>query len=142
MVVNGNCNVTFYNFSIIYLFFGWHIYLLVVVGAIYNIGVNSHLVLLGGAFVKTPIDLSQSKGAFGDKQAFNVKTMLLAIPKLLVPVLLYGLGSYLYSDNIGLLFVAVAGVLGFAFKDKMFTQIEKIYKQEKYATIAAYKQKN
>ena len=125
-----------------YLFFGWHIYLLVVVGAIYNIGVNSHLVLLGGAFVKTPIDLSQSKGAFGDKQAFNVKTMLLAIPKLLVPVLLYGLGSYLYSDNIGLLFVAVAGVLGFAFKDKMFTQIEKIYKQEKYATIAAYKQKN
>ena len=125
-----------------YLFYGWHIYLLIVVGAIYNIGVNSHLVLLGGAFVKTPIDLSQSKGAFGDKQAFNVKTMLLAIPKLLVPVLLYGLGNFLYSDNVGLLFVAIAGVLGFAFKDKMFTQIEKIYKQEKYATIAAYKQKN
>ena len=125
-----------------YLFYGWHIYLLIVVGAIYNIGVNSHLVLLGGAFVKTPIDLSQSKGAFGDKQAFNVKTMLLAIPKLLVPVLLYGLGNFLYSDNVGLLFVAIAGVLGFAFKDKMFTQIEKIYKQEKYATIAAYKQRS
>lgn len=124
-----------------YLIYGWHIYLLVVVGAVYNIGVNSHLVLLGGAFVKTPIDLSQSKGAFGDKQAFNVKTMLLAIPKLLVPVLLYALGSYLYSDNIGLLLVALAGVLGFAFKDKMFTQIEKIYRLEKYATIAAYKQK-
>ncbi len=125
-----------------YLFYGLHIYLLVIVGAIYNIGVNSHLVLLGGAFVKTPIDLTQSKGAFGDKQAFNVKTMLLAIPKLLVPVMLYGLGSFLYSDTIGLLFVAVAGILGFAFKDKMFTQIEKIYRTEKYATIAAYKQKN
>jgi Family of unknown function (DUF5687) len=125
-----------------YLFYGWHVYLLVVVGAIYNIGVNSHLVLLGGAFVKTPIDLTQSKGAFGDKQAFNVKTMLLAIPKLLVPVLLYGLGSLLYSENVGLLFVAIAGILGFAFKDKMFTQIEKIYRTEKYATIAAYKQKN
>ena len=122
-----------------YLYLGWHIYLLIVVGAIYNIGVNSHLVLLGGAFVKTPIDLSQAKGAFGDKQAFNVKTMLIAIPKLLVPVLLYGLGRVLFSENIGLVFVAATGVLGFAFRNYVFNQIEKIYKTEKYATIAAYR---
>jgi len=124
-----------------YLYFGWHTYLLVVVGAIYNIGVNSHLVLLGGAFVKTPIDLSTSKQAFGDKQAFNMKTMLIAIPKLLIPVLLYGLGKAFFSDNIGLLFVVIAGVLGFALRGKVFDKIEKIFKTEKYATIAAYKQK-
>lgn len=125
-----------------YLFFGWHTYLLVLVGAVYNIGVNSHLVLLGGAFVKTPIDLSTATKAFGDKQAFNVKTMLIAIPKLLLPILLYGLGKSFFNDSIGLLFVAVAGVLGFAFRGKVFNWIEKIYKTEKYETIAAYKQKN
>lgn len=125
-----------------YLFFGWHTYLLVLVGAIYNIGVNSHLVLLGGAFVKTPIDLSTATKAFGDKQAFNMKTMLLTIPKLLLPILLYGLGKSFFNDTIGLLFVAVAGVLGFAFRGKVFNWIEKIYKTEKYETIAAYKQKN
>jgi hypothetical protein len=125
-----------------YLFFGWHTYLLVLVGAVYNIGVNSHLVLLGGAFVKTPIDLSTATKAFGDKQAFNMKTMLLTIPKLLLPILLYGLGKSFFNDAIGLLFVAVAGVLGFAFRGKVFNWIEKIYKTEKYATIAAYKQKN
>jgi hypothetical protein len=125
-----------------YLFFGWHTYLLVLVGAVYNIGVNSHLVLLGGAFVKTPIDLSTATKAFGDKQAFNMKTMLLTIPKLLLPVLLYGLGKSFFNDAIGLLFVAVAGVLGFAFRGKVFNWIEKIYKTEKYETIAAYKQKN
>ncbi|WP_396165771.1 DUF5687 family protein [Flavobacterium sp.] len=125
-----------------YLFFGWHTYLLVLVGAVYNIGVNSHLVLLGGAFVKTPIDLSTATKAFGDKQAFNMKTMLLTIPKLLLPILLYGLGKSFFNDTIGLLFVAVAGVLGFAFRGKVFNWIEKIYKTEKYATIAAYKQKN
>jgi hypothetical protein len=38
--------------------------------------------------------------------------------------------------------VASAGVLGFAFRNKVFSLIEKIYKTEKYATIAAYKQKN
>ncbi|WP_291130345.1 DUF5687 family protein [Flavobacterium sp. UBA7682] len=125
-----------------YLYFGLHTYLIIVAAAIFNIGVNSHLVMLGGAFVKTPIDLTTSKQAFGDKQAFNVKTMLIAIPKMLLPMGLYALGYYLFSPNVGLIFVAGAGVLGFAFRNYVFTQIEKIYKTEKYATIAAYKQKN
>ena len=125
-----------------YLYLGWHTYLLILVGAIYNIGVNSHLVLLGGAFVKTPIDLSMATKAFGDKQAFNVKTMLLAIPKLLFPVLLYGLGKLFFNENIGLLFVVITGIIGFALRSKVFQMIEGIYKSEKYATIAAYKQKN
>ncbi len=125
-----------------YLYLGWHTYLLILVGAIYNIGVNSHLVLLGGAFVKTPIDLSMATKAFGDKQAFNVKTMLLVIPKLLFPVLLYGLGKLFFNENIGLLFVVITGIIGFALRSKVFQMIEGIYKSEKYATIAAYKQKN
>ena len=124
-----------------YLYFGWQVYLTIVVGAIYNIGVNSHLVLLGGAYTKTPIDLSSGKGAFGDKKAFNVKTMLISIPQLALPVLLYWLGSTMANANVGLAIVASAGVIGFALKDKVFSLIEKIYKSEKYATIAAYKQK-
>jgi hypothetical protein len=124
-----------------YLYFGWQIYLTIVVGAIYNIGVNSLLVLLGGAYTKTPIDLSSGKGAFGDKKAFNVKTMLITIPQLILPVLLYWLGTHLMNANLGLAFVALVGVLGLALKNKAFVFIEKIYKKEKYATIAAYKQK-
>lgn len=124
-----------------YLYFGLQVYLTIVVGAIYNIGVNSHLVLLGGAYTKTPIDLSSGKGAFGDKKAFNVKTMLISIPQLALPVLLYWLGSKFANANIGLALVAAAGILGFALKNKAFSLIEKIYKSEKYATIAAYKQK-
>lgn len=122
--------------------YGWDIYMLIIVGAIYNIGVNSHLVMLGGAFVKTPIDLTMANKAFGDKQAFNVKTMLIAIPKLLIPMALYALGFYLYSATAGYILVALAGVLGFAFRNMVFAKIEKVYKTEKYATIAAYKQKN
>lgn len=125
-----------------YLYLGWQTYMLIVVGAIYNIGVNSYVVMLGGAFAKTPIDLTMAKKAFGDKQAFNLKTMLLAIPKLLIPVLLFGLGTSILNQNLGLLFVALAGVLGFAFRNIVFAKIEKIYKTEKYETIAAYKQKN
>jgi hypothetical protein len=128
--------------SSFYLYFGLQIYLMILVGAVYNIGFNSHLVLLGGAFTKTPIDLASSKAAFGDKKAFNLKTMLISLPKLLLPMLLYGLGSVFISANAGLLFVAVAGIIGFVFRDKVFSIIEKIYKSEKYSTIEAYKQNN
>jgi hypothetical protein len=125
-----------------YLFYGLETYLTIVVGAIYNIGVNSHLVLLGGAFTKTPIDLSSSSGAFGDKKAFNVNAMLLTLPKLLLPLLLYWTGLHLGDKTLGLALVAGTGVLGFIFRNKVFSIIEKRYKVEKYSTIQAYKQKN
>jgi hypothetical protein len=100
------------------------------------------LVLYAGAYTKTPIDLSSSKGAFGDKKAFNLQTTLISLPKIVLPVLLYALGKYLEGPNTGLALVAATGILGFAFRDVVFTKIEKVYKQEKYKTIQAYKQNN
>jgi hypothetical protein len=125
-----------------YLYFGVDTYLIIVAGAIYNIGVNSHLVLLGGAYIKTPIDLTSGKQAFGDKKAFNIKTVLLSLPKMALPILLYALGYTLISPTGGYIVVAVAGIAGFAFRNKVFSIIEKVYKTEKYKTLAAYKQKN
>ena len=125
-----------------YLVYGWEVYMAIIVGAIFNIGVNSHLVLWAGAYIKTPIDLNTNKNAFGDKKAFNLKTMIISIPKLVLPMALYYLGFALHSSALGFILVAVAGVIGFAFKEKVFTIIENIYKSQKYDTIAAYKQKN
>ena len=125
-----------------YLYFGWDVYVAIIVAAIYNIGVNSHVVLWAGAYVKTPIDLTSNKKAFGDKQAFNVKTLLLSLPKMALPMILYAIGHYAYSPYAGYALVAVAGLAGFALRDKVFAMIEKIYKTEKYKTLWAYKQKN
>ncbi len=125
-----------------YIYFGWQIYRMILIGAIYNIGVNSHLVLLGGAFTKTPIDLASTKGAFGNNKSFNVKTMLISIPKLLVPVLLYGIGNMMAGETAALVLVGAVGVVGFLMRNWVFMQIEKIYKREKYSTLDAYKQKN
>jgi len=139
MVIATVCSTLLSSF---YLYFGWEVYLAIVVGAIYNIGVNAHIVLWAGAYIKTPIDLSKNKNVFGDKQAFNLKSILLTIPKIVLPMALYGIGHYLYGPNMGYLIVALAGVLGYAFKNKVFGIIENIYKTEKYKTLAAYKQKN
>lgn len=128
--------------STFYLYFGLEIYLAILVGAIYNIGVNAHLVLWGGAYIRTPIDLNQNKNVFGNKQAFNMKSLLLTVPKLLLPMLLYGIGHYLFNPNVGYAIVALTGVIGFAFKNKVFGIIENVYKTQKYKTLEAYKQTN
>ena len=125
-----------------YLYFGWQAYAAVVAGAIYNIGVNSHIVLWGGAYIKTPIDLTSNKKAFGDKKAFNVKTLLLTIPKLVLPMIIYAAGHFLYGELFGFFLIVVFGILGFLFKNRVFALIESIYKTEKYKTLAAYKQTN
>jgi len=124
-----------------YLYFGIDTYLIIIACAVYNIGVNSHLVLLGGAFVKTPIDLTTSKQAFGDKKAFNIKTLLLTIPKMLLPIAFFLVGDAIGGIQLGFAILAGAGILGFAFRNMVFRQIEKLYKREKYKTLQAYKQK-
>ncbi len=124
-----------------YLYFGWEVYVAILVAAIYNMGVNSHVVLWAGAYVKTPIDLTSNRKAFGDRQAFNAKTLLLSLPKMALPMILYAIGYYAYSPYAGYALVAIAGMAGFALRDKVFDIIENIYKSEKYKTISAYKQK-
>lgn len=125
--------------ALFYLSFGLDIYLMILAGAIFNIGVNTHLVMLSGAFVKTPIDLGTNKNLMGDKNAFNIKTLLLALPKMLLPMFLYGIGVFIKDATLGYILVSLAGIIGFAFRNYIFSQIEKVYKKEKYSTIAAYK---
>ena len=122
-----------------YLYLGWDAYRYVLLGMIYNLGINSYLVLWGGAFVKTKIDLSSYKKAFGDKSAFNYKTMLLFIPKLALPLLIYGLTAYYFSHELASIAIIVISILGFTLKKPVFRQIEKVYKKEKYTTLKAYK---
>lgn len=124
-----------------YIYFGWEVLVAILVGSIFNMGVNAHLVLLGGAYIKTPIDLQSGKKAFGDKSSFNLKTLLVSLPKMLGPMALYGIGYLLVAPWLGFALIAIAGLIGFAFRDKVFDLIIKIYKKEKYRTLEAYKQK-
>lgn len=128
--------------SSFYLFLDVRYYLIIVSTGIYNIGVNTHITLLSGAYVKTPIDLESGKKPFGDKGSFNMKTLLLTIPKILLPVLIFSTFTYLISENAGHVSLIVTGILGLLLRNPMFKQIESVYKSEKYETIQAYKQKN
>src|SRR5690606_34358845 len=124
MVVNGYLNMYLCRSSFILLII-WLRYLFNdLAGAIFNIGINTHLVMLSGAFVKTPIDLGTNKNLMGDKNAFNIKSILLALPKMLLPMFLYGIGVFIKDATLGYILVSLAGIIGFAFRNYIFSQIE------------------
>ncbi len=139
MVIVTICAVIVSGF---YLFMGTKYYLAIVAGGIYNIGINAHITLLSGAFVKTPIDLSTGKKPFGDKRSFNTKTIFLTVPKILLPIGVFYLFTWLYDETIGFVSIALTGLIGLAFRNAVFKIIENIYKKQKYDTLYAYKQKN
>jgi hypothetical protein len=128
--------------SSFYIYFGWETYLAILAGGVYNIGINAYLVLLSGAYTRTPIDLTSAKKAFGDKKSFNIKSVLLGIPKFALPMFVFYVGVLIHSKSMGIAMVALVGVLGFAFRNLVFGWIEKIYQHEKHQTLQAYKQKN
>lgn len=128
--------------SSFYIYFGWETYLAILAGGVYNIGINAYLVLLSGAYTRTPIDLTSAKKAFGDKKSFNIKSLLLGIPKFALPMFVFYVGVLIHSKSMGIAMVALVGVLGFAFRNLVFGWIEKIYQEEKHKTLQTYKQKN
>ena len=125
--------------SFIYSFFGINAVFAVLAGSAYNMGVNGYLTLWAGAYTKTPIDLNSSSNAFGDKKALNAKTILVGIPQMLVPILVYSFGNLYYDHMTACLLVAGLGFLGIFLKPFAFSLIMKAYKSEKYSTLKAYK---
>ena len=123
-----------------YLFVSLEFYLTIMAAGLYNLGVNSYITLLAGAYNKKPIDLNSSAKSFGGGgNNFNMKIMLLMIPQLIVPVVVFGISKYFFGIYGGVLSLAVLGIIGFLLRDLIFDQIVRIYKTQKYSTIEAYK---
>lgn len=128
--------------SLPYLYFGWDIYAMIAAGALFNIGLNSFITLIGGALNRTPIVLNEKAKAFANTNGFNPTQLLIGLPKVILPMLLFYLPYKLISFNVGLICVAGAGALGLVFRAQFLTLIEKIYIKGKYKTVAAFDQES
>ena len=122
-----------------YLIFGIEIFSYVLLGAIYNLTINSVIVLWGGAYVRTKIDLTSNKKAFGDKNAFNYKTLLLTLPKIALPLAIYGGFNYTFGPIAAKISIVVVSIAGYFLKPYLFKTIISIYQKEKYETLKAYR---
>lgn len=123
-----------------YVLFGWKILLAHFAAAIYNIGVNTHVILWGGSFNRKKIDLNQ-KAAF-NYQGTGAVQWLIGIPLLLLPMGLFALFYFLMGFEIACLIMGILGVIGIVFHQKLMTAITTKYLESKYKMINAFDQNN
>lgn len=128
--------------SPIYAYFGLFHFVAIICCGVYNLGLNSYLTLWAGAFTKSKVDLDSMKNAMGDSKAFNSKTLLLTIPQMVVPVVVYLVVSKFFTPMIGCFAIGILGAVGVFFRKPVFKLIIQTYKTEKYSTLSAYKETN
>lgn len=124
-----------------YIYFGWDIFGMIAAGALFNIGLNSFITLFGGALNRVPVELNTKAKAFSNTNGFNPTQMLIALPKFLLPMLLFYIPYKLVSFNAGLIALGLSGVLGLVFRNFFLNKIESIYQKGKYKTVAAFSEK-
>ncbi|MGC4128870.1 MAG: DUF5687 family protein [Bergeyella sp.] len=123
-----------------YVLLDWEYYLTIVAAGLYNLGVNCYITLLAGAFNKQPIDLNSNAKAFGGgKNNFNMKIMLLMIPQMLLPMIVFAAVKYFFGIYPAVAVIGILGIIGFMLRDKIFNSIVKLYKTQKYSTLEAFK---
>ena len=124
-----------------YIYFGWKIYGMIAAGALFNIGLNSFITLFGGALNRVPIELNVKAKAFSNTNGFNPTQMLIALPKMVLPMLLFYVPYKFISFDAGLITLGLSGALGIVFKGFFLNKIEQLYQKGKYKTVAAYNEK-
>lgn len=124
--------------SLPYLLMGVRYYEYIFATAMFNIGANSYINLIGGVYNKTRIKLNEKAKAFGNTQNFSFTQILIAMPKIFGPVIIFYPFYQFFNFEIGILALSIFGMIGWLLKKPILKQIEKIYQDEKYETIQAF----
>jgi hypothetical protein len=126
--------------SIPYVYFGWKILVAHFAAAIYNIGVNSHVMLYGGSFNRKKIDLNQ-RAAF-NYQGTGAVQWIIGLPLMLLPMLIFAILNWLVGFEVGIAVLILMGIAGIALHKKLMKMITKRYLNSKYKMIDAFSQDN
>ena len=119
-----------------YLYFGWDILAVHFAAMIYNVGVNSHVILFGGTFNRKKINLEE-KAAF-NFQGTGAVQWLIGFPLMILPMAIFGLINWLVSFEIATITLGVLGFIGIALHKKLMAAITKKYIANKYIMINAF----
>ena len=127
--------------SIPYLYFGWHIYQIIIAGAFFNMGIGSFVTLYSGVLNKTAIKLNVKAKAFENTQAYSLEQFILTIPKIGLPVLIFWLVKFFFGFQWAIYSLMLVGVLGLLLKEPLLKMVERAYQKKKYETLIAFNKK-
>lgn len=123
-----------------YIYFGWHVFLVNIACAVYNMGVNVPVLLYFGSYNKKRIDMD--KTPFFNYQGTGAAQWIVSIPLFLAPIILWAIISRLADTTTATIALAVLGGIGILLKNIVMAKIVKAYQQRKYTMIDGFKQQN
>jgi hypothetical protein len=132
--------VALFVLGIPYVYFGWKILVVHFAAAIYNIGVNTHVILYGGSYNRKKIELDK-KAAF-NYQGTGAVQWIIGFPLMVLPMGLFAIINWLVGFEAAVALLLVLGIAGIVFHKKLMTMITNRYLASKYKMINAFSQDN
>lgn len=124
--------------SIPYVYFGWKILVVHFAAMIYNLGVNTYIMLFAGSFNRKKIDLTQ-RAAF-NYQGTGAVQWLVGFPLLFIPVGIFLIPYKLIGFEAGVITLIILGGIGIVLHQKLMDIITKRYLKSKHKMISAFEQ--
>jgi len=125
--------------SSFYIFFGIEILIINSACFLFNIGVNSLLLLYFGTNNNKHMDLS--KGSAFNYQGVGGRHFVLMIPLLVIPIFIYLPFGLMDQPNVGFALIGVLGILGLLFREKLLDVITRRFISKRHVMSEGFRNK-
>jgi len=129
-----------YFFVLPYAYFGFSILLINTVALVFNIGVNTFLLLYFACNNNKYMDMS--RGAAFNYQGVSSQHFVLMIPLMLFPLILYAPFGIMGFPIMGLMTIGTVGLLGIIFHEKLLIAVTKRFISKKYTMAQGFRIKS
>lgn len=124
--------------SIPYVYFGWHILMVNLACAVYNLGINVPVVLYFGSFNKKRIELE--KGQFLNYQGTGAAQWIVGIPLIFIPMIIWGVTKAVSDQLTASVVLFVLGIIGLLLKKVIVNRIAGAYRERKHGMLEGFRQ--
>ena len=122
-----------------YVYFGWHVIFIHFMMYLWNIGVNTVIVLFFANRNYKRIDLS--KGASFNWEGVGATQLLLGLPLILCPYLIYLPCKWFGHPDFGLILIGLTGILFVLTRSYWVKQLEADFYEKKYTIAEGFRNK-
>jgi hypothetical protein len=122
-----------------YVYFGWRVVMVHFVMYLWNIGVNTTMVLYFANRNFKRLDLS--KGAAFNWEGVGATQWILSLPLIITPFIIYGPFALLKHADIGLALIAVIGITGVLTRNYWIKVLETDYHTKRYQIAEGFRNK-
>ncbi|MDR3694805.1 DUF5687 family protein [Mucilaginibacter sp.] len=129
----------FFLLTVPYVYFGWRILMIQCIMYLWNIGINTTLVLFFANRNFKRMDLS--KGAAFNWEGMSGNQWILSIPLLIAPYVIYGPFALLGRADIGLALLAITGLVFILTRSFWIKQLEADFYTHRYKITEGFRNK-